>query len=76
MLMIHVIVVTYIDMSDLPDIYAQSPRAYISGKSLVPMLQLICNIAPGELKSAPARNLRSKITSIFIGKLTRIDCGL
>ena len=29
--------------SDLPDIYAQSPRAYISGKSRVPMLQLLCN---------------------------------
>ena len=26
---------------DLPDMYALSPRAYISGKSLVPMLQLI-----------------------------------
>ena len=32
-------------MSDLPDMYAQSPMAYISGKSQVPMLQLICNIA-------------------------------
>ena len=34
--------------SDLPDMYAQSPRAagpraYISGKSRVPMLQLLCN---------------------------------
>ena len=36
--------------SDLSDAYAQSPRAtglrlraYISGKSRVPMLQLICN---------------------------------
>ena len=33
--------------SDLPDMYAQSPRAtglraYISGKSQVPMLQLLC----------------------------------
>ena len=27
---------------DLPDMYALSPRAYISGKSLLPMLQLIC----------------------------------
>ena len=35
-----------------------------------------CNIAPGELKSAQARNLRTKSTSVFIGKLTRIDCGL
>ena len=26
---------------DLPDMYALSPRAYISGKSLVPMLQLL-----------------------------------
>ena len=36
--------------TDLPDMYAQSPRAadrglraYISGKSRVPMLQLLCN---------------------------------
>ena len=26
---------------DLPDMYALSPRAYVSGKSLVPMLQLL-----------------------------------
>ena len=26
---------------DLPDMYALGPRAYISGKSLVPMLQLL-----------------------------------
>ena len=32
-------------MSDLPDIYAQ--RAYKSGKSQVPMLQLICNTSGG-----------------------------
>ena len=55
-----------IGTSDLPDMYAQSPRA----------AQLICNITPDKLKSAPARNLRTKITSIFIGKLTKIDCGL
>ena len=32
-------------MSDLPDVYAQSPRAtgIHIGKSRVPMLQLICN---------------------------------
>ena len=29
-------------MSDLPEMYAQR-QAYISGKSRVPMLQLICN---------------------------------
>ena len=29
--------------SDLPEMYVQSLRAYISGKSRVPMLQLICN---------------------------------
>ena len=29
-------------MRDLPDMYAQSLRAYISGKSLMPMLQLLC----------------------------------
>ena len=27
---------------DLPDMYARSPRAYISGKSQVHMLQVIC----------------------------------
>ena len=27
---------------DLPDMHAQSPRAYISGKSRLPMLQVIC----------------------------------
>ena len=26
---------------DLPDMYALSPQAYISGKSLAPMLQLL-----------------------------------
>ena len=49
-----------IGTSDLPDMYcmpkargpqARGLRAYILGKSLVPMLQLICNITPGELKS-------------------------
>ena len=36
-------------MSDLPDIYARRPRASadISGKSLVPMLQLLCDTPPG-----------------------------
>jgi len=32
--------------SDLPEMYAQSPkaqRAYISGKPQMPMLQLLCN---------------------------------
>ena len=28
---------------DLPDMYARGLRAYISGKSRVHMLQLICN---------------------------------
>ena len=45
-----------IGTSDLPDMYAQSlraagPKAYISGKSQVPMLQLICNIAKGKKAS-------------------------
>ena len=35
-----------IGTSDLPDMYvARGLRAYISGKSRVPMLQLLCNIA-------------------------------
>ena len=38
--------------SALPDMYAQSPRAYISGKARVPMLQLICHTS-GTLKICP-----------------------
>ena len=34
-----------IGTGDLSDVYVQSPRAYISGKLRVPMLQPICNIA-------------------------------
>ena len=49
-----------IGMSDLPDMYAQSPmdagqalRVNISSNSQMPLLQLICNIAfSGELKAA------------------------
>ena len=29
-------------MGDLPDMYAQGPRAYISDKSRMAMLQLLC----------------------------------
>ena len=36
-------------MKDLPDMYAQGLRAYISGKSRAPMLQVIC-ITSGTLK--------------------------
>ena len=48
---------------DLPDMYARSPRAagpraYISGKSRVHMLQVICNTS-GTLKICP------NLTSIF-----------
>ena len=35
---------------DLPDMYALSPRAYISGKSLVPMLQLL-HVTSSHLRS-------------------------
>ena len=45
-------------MRDLPDMYARRLRAYISGKSRVHMLQLICNTS-GTLKTCP------NLTSIF-----------
>ena len=46
-----------IGKGDLPDMYAQSPRAAglrVSGGSQMPMVQLIPS---GELKAAQARNL-------------------
>ena len=53
-----------VGMSDLPDIYicttkAQELRAYISGKSLMPMLQLICYIALWQLESGSSQKTLS-----------------
>ena len=48
--------------SDLPDIYARSPRAlgiYISGKSRVPMLQLLCNAS----SKADSLNANTSLTA-------------
>ena len=62
---------------DLPDMYARSPRAagpraYISGKSRVYMLQVICNTS-GTLKICP--NLTSIFPPLYIVTGTRCDCG-
>ena len=62
---------------DLPDMYARGPqarglRAYISGKSRVHMLQVICNTS-GTLKICP--NLMSIFPPLYIVTGTRCDCG-
>ena len=61
---------------DLPDMYAQGPqaqglRAYISGKSRVHMLQVICSTS-GTLKFCP--NLTSTFPPVYIVMGTR-NCG-
>ena len=57
---------------DLPDMYARGLRAYISGKSRVHMLQVICNTS-GILKVCP--NLTSIFLPLYIVTGTRCDCG-
>ena len=57
---------------DLPDMYARGLRAYISGKSRVHMLQVICNTS-GTLKICP--NLMSIFPPLYIVTGTRCDCG-
>ena len=57
---------------DLPDMYARSSRAYISGKSRVHMLQVICNTS-GTLKICP--NLMLIFRPLYIVTDTRCDCG-
>ena len=57
---------------DLPDMYARGLRAYISGKSRVHMLQVICNTY-GTLKICP--NLTSIFPPLYIVTGTRCDCG-
>ena len=63
---------------DLPDMYARSPsaaglRAYISGESRAPMLQLIC-ITSGTLKMCP--NLQAFALPIYITMSIRFDYGI
>ena len=69
-----------IGTSDLPDMYAQSLRAEGIHIRQITSAYVTTNshlTSPsGELKSAQARNLRTENTSVFIEKLTRIDCGL
>ena len=74
-----------IGTSDLPDMYAQSLRVTglraegIHIRQITPAYvtaNMYVTSPSGELKSAQATNLWAKNTSIFIGKLTRIDCGL
>ena len=60
---------------DLPDMYARSlraagPRAYISGESRAPMLQVIC-ITSGTLKICP--NLQAFALPIYITTRIRFD---
>ena len=72
-------------MSDLPDMYAQSPRGAGLRAEGIHIRQITSahvttnnyvTSPSGELKSAQARNLKTENISIFIGKLTWIDCGL
>ena len=70
---IHVIVVTWargICLICMPE--ARGLRAYISGKSRVHMLQVICNTS-GTLKICP--NLMSIFPPLYIVTGTRCDCG-
>ena len=70
---VHVIVVTWargICLICMPK--ARGLRAYISGKSRVHMLQVICNTS-GTLKICP--NLMSIFPPLYIVTGTRCDCG-
>ena len=69
----YVIVVTWargICLICMPE--ARGLRAYISGKSRVHMLQVICNTS-GTLKICP--NLMSIFPPLYIVTGTRCDCG-
>ena len=74
----HVIFVTWargiclICMSEARGPQARGLRAYISGKSRVHMLQVICNTS-GTLKICP--NLMSLFPPLYIVTGTRCDCG-
>ena len=75
---IYVIVVTWargiclICMPEARGPQARGLRAYISGKSRVHMLQVICNTS-GTLKICP--NLMSIFLPLYIVTGTRCDCG-
>ena len=65
--------------------YVQSLRpdslghSYISGKSQVPVLQLIHNyviLPPVKLQAIQARGLQYKTPVKFTVKIRRIDCGI
>ena len=63
---------------DLPDMYARGPqaqglRAYISGESRAPMLQVIC-ITSGTLKICP--NLQAFALPIYVTMSIRFDYGI
>ena len=68
--------------SDLPEIYAQarghsqSASAYISGKSFVSMLQLICStwVIPGD-SPASVGKLQEYFASVFIWDHVNFNCG-
>ena len=74
----YVIVVTWargiclICMPEARGPQARGLRAYISGKSRVHMLQVICNTS-GTLKICP--NLMSIFPPLYIVTGTRCDCG-
>ena len=63
------------DMSDLPEIYTQARwcnlSAYISGKSLVPMLQLIYSTWVIHLQAC---KLQECFASVFIWDHVNFDC--
>ena len=58
---------------DLPDMYAQSPRANISFESRAPILQVLC-ITSGTLNICP--NLQALALSIYIPMSIRFDYGI
>ena len=58
---------------DLPDMYARGLRAYISGESRAPMLQVIC-ITSSTLKICP--NLQASALPIYITMSIRFDYGI
>ena len=72
-IIIHVIVVTWArGICLICMLEARGLRAYISGKSRVHMLQVICNTS-GTLKICP--NLMSIFPPLYIVTGTRCDCG-
>ena len=60
---------------DLPDMYAQSLRAYISGKSQAHMLQVICitSVCGRALSSSSLMHTFAEL--LLYMHLRRFDCG-